>query len=294
MRGTINIDEPGARLQSDSRVRPDYLFGGFVMEGNVATQAITEFQVQSESIAPQDKWEKLMQLAIERGAGAEQFAMLVDSMMKARKEDARLQFEAALGRFKEHLPEVLKTRKVVFPNRDGGQTSYSHAELDKAAEVVADELKKEGITFNWKPGTSEGGRTRMTCVFRHPVTGHVEEMATLDGPADTSGGKNNVQAIGSTTSYLQRYTLLAACGIVPKGMDNDGSTPTEGMPEDAITDYCFQMTDATKISPKDEKGTLQFIFAECYDKARKCADKEAEKRFIKVYEERKKALWQAK
>jgi len=250
-----------------------------------------ESQALTASV-PQDKWERLLQIAIERNAGAEQFAMLVDSIMKARKEDARLQFEAALGRFKQHLPEVFKTRKVQFPNRDGGQTSYSHAELDKAAQIVAEELQKEGITFNWKPGASDGSRTRMICVFRHPESGHVEEMATLDGPADTSGGKNNVQAIGSTVTYLQRYTLLAAAGIVPKGLDNDGATPTEGMSEDAIADYCIQMQDATQIGPKEEKGTLQFVFAECCMKANKLADKSARARLTKVYEERKRALRQ--
>jgi hypothetical protein len=241
---------------------------------------------------PQDKWERLLQIAIERNAGAEQFAMLVDSIMKARKEDARLQFEAALGRFKHHLPEVFKTRKVSFPTSGGGKTEYSHAELDKAAQICADELKKEGITFNWKPGSSEGTKTRMVCVFRHPDSGHVEDMATLDGPADTSGGKNNVQAIGSTVTYLQRYTLLAACGIVAKGMDNDGATPTEGMSEDALADYCIQMQDATQIGPKEEKGTLQFIFAECCGKANKLADKSARARLTKVYEDCKRALRQ--
>jgi hypothetical protein len=73
-------------------------------------------------------------------------------------------------------------------------------------------------------------------------------------------------------------------------MDDDGRASSEGMAENAITDYCIQMQDATHIGPKNEKGTLQNIFAECYDKANKLADKDARNRFIKVYEERKKAL----
>jgi hypothetical protein len=238
---------------------------------------------------PQDKWERLLQLAVERGAGAEQFAMLVDSIMKARKEDARLQFEAALGRFRDHVPKVLKTKKVVIPNRDGSQTSYWHAELDKAFEIVDEELRREGLIASWKPGEGANGRTVVTCVFRHTASGHVEEMATLGGPPDTSGSKTPGQQIGSIVSYLERYTLFAAAGVVPEGMDNDART-TDGMPDSAITDYCIQMQDAVKIGPKEEKGTLQFIFAECYAKARKCGDKEAERRFAKVYEENKRRI----
>ena len=250
-----------------------------------------EFEVIAEKVEPQalavpvqDKWEKLLQLAIERNAGAEQFAMLVDAITKPRREDARLQFEAALGQFKSDLPSIFKTKKVSFPNKDGKMTEDSHAELEEATEIIGDSLKKYGLTHTWKPSEGATGRTVMTCVFRHPSSGHVEEMATLGGPPDTSGAKNNVQAIGSTTTYLERYTLLAACGIAPKGIDDDGRTPTQGMPEDAITDYCIQMQDASNMAE------LQKSFKECYTKSRDLADKDAQQRFIKVYEERKKAL----
>ncbi len=181
---------------------------------------LTPPDVKAEIV--QDKWERLMQHAIEQKAGAEQFAMLVDAMIRARKEDGRLQFEAALGRFKTHLPQVLKTKTVSYQNKDGSTTSYSHAELDKISEIIAEELGKEGLTHSWRPGEGANGRTLVTCVFRHPASGHAEDMATLGGPPDTSGGKNSVQAIGSTTYYLERYTLLAASGIVPKGIDDDG------------------------------------------------------------------------
>lgn len=244
---------------------------------------------EQQALTPQSKFDRLLQLAIERNAGADQFAALVDAIMKAQREDARLQFEAALGRFREHLPKVFKTKKVIIPNRDGSQTSYSHAELDKAFEIVDEELRKEGLIASWRPSEGANGRTVVTCVFRHPSSGHVEDMATLGGPPDTSGSKTPGQQIGSIVSYLERYTLFAAAGVAPKGMDNDAAA-TEGMSEDALTDYCIQMQDATQIGPKEEKGTLQFIFAECYEKANKLGDKNARARLTKVYEEKKKSF----
>ena len=41
---------------------------------------------------------------------------------------------------------------------------------------------------------------------------------------DDSGGKNAIQSIGSTVSYLQRYTILALAGLATREMDDDGST----------------------------------------------------------------------
>jgi len=242
-----------------------------------------------EPVPSEDKWERLMRVAIERGSGAEQFAMLVDAITKAQREDARREFEAALGRFKDHLPVVFKTKKVTFPTKDGKETGYSHAELELASEICGDELRKEGLIHTWRPSEGANGRTVVTCVFRHSASGHVEDMATLGGPPDTSGSKNSVQAIGSTTYYLQRYTLLAGCGIVAKGIDDDGRS-AEGMGENAITDYCIQMQDATKIGPKDEKATLQFVFGECYAKANQMGDKSARDRFVKVYQGRLREL----
>lgn len=248
----------------------------------MATQdlVLTPFEPQPQ----QDKWDRLMQLAVERGGSAEQFAMLVDAMIRARREDARIQFEAALGRFRDHVPQVLKTKQVVIPNRDGSKTTYWHAELDKAFEIIDEELRKEGLIASWRPSEGANGRTVMTCVFRHPASGHVEDMATLGGPPDTSGSKTPGQQIGSISFYLERYTLFAAAGVVPKGVDNDANV-REGMPEDAITDYCIAMQDASSMED------LQRIFRECRKKAvESFKDREAQERLIKVYETRKKAI----
>jgi hypothetical protein len=46
-------------------------------------------------------------------------------------------------------------------------------------------------------------------VLSHEL-GHSEET-TMTLPLDTSGSKNNVQAVGSSTSYGKRYTATACC-----------------------------------------------------------------------------------
>ena len=46
---------------------------------------------------------------------------------------------------------------------------------------------------------------------------------------DDSGNKNSIQAVGSTTTYLQRYTLKAALGLAASD-DDDGRSTTVGDP----------------------------------------------------------------
>jgi len=45
-------------------------------------------------------------------------------------------------------------------------------------------------------------------------------------PFDKSGGKNDIQAIASSVTYLRRYTLTGALGISTCEDDNDGGRPS--------------------------------------------------------------------
>jgi len=138
---------------------------------------------------------------------------------------ARVAYAEAFERFKANCPKILKSKHVSFPTKTGGQTDYWHVELDKACDLLIPALLKEGLTHRWKSTDLPGGMTRVTCFIRHRL-GYEEEGASLAGPADQSGGKNPIQGVGSSTSYLERYTFLATCGIVPTGIDDDGGQPT--------------------------------------------------------------------
>ena len=148
--------------------------------------------------------------------------------------EAKVAFAEAFGQFKADAPKILKTKHVHFEKKNAGPgdkpTDYWHVELDKACDLLIPALLKVGITHQWKSADLPDGRVRVTCILRHRL-GHEQEGASLAGPADQSGGKNPIQGVGSSTSYLERYTFLATCGIVPAGTDNDGN-PLTGMSND--------------------------------------------------------------
>lgn len=225
----------------------------------------------------------LIEMAVQKGADAQQLAILMDLQLKWEANEARKQFEAAFQQFKRNAPEILKTKHVSFPTSTGGRTDYWHAELDKITPIITDALLAVGIDATWETSDANG-KTTITCILQG--FGHIGRKATLSGPADTSGGKNSVQAIGSTVTYLQRYTLLSACGLAAKGSDDDGKT--EGMAEDAIFDYCVQMTDCTTLEE------LRKAFEGARAVAKSAGDMQALERFVKVKDEKKRELKESK
>ena len=73
--------------------------------------------------------------------------------------------------------------------------------------------------MSWSTGQTDGSVT-VTCHITHEA-GH-RESVTLSGPPDDSGKKNKIQQVGSTVTYLQRYTLLSSLGLATADQDDDG------------------------------------------------------------------------
>jgi hypothetical protein len=73
------------------------------------------------------------------------------------------------------------------------------------------------LTFRIK---QEAGLIRITGVLGHSA-GHQEETE-LALPADTTGNKNAVQALGSSISYGKRYVGMTLLGIATEDEDDDG------------------------------------------------------------------------
>jgi hypothetical protein len=150
----------------------------------------------------------------------------LQGLMALKKEveadRARRAFFAALALAKGEFGPIIKTRVVDYPHKDErGRTSYKHEDFFDVAIVVDPVLSKHGLSYRPK-STQEGGRIKVTCILSH-ADGHSEENS-LESIEDKTGQKNAAQAIASTVTYLQRYTLKEALGIAA-GRDDDGGDP---------------------------------------------------------------------
>jgi hypothetical protein len=163
---------------------------------------------------------QMLEMAIQRGADMDQLTKLMDLQERWEANQARKEFVAALNAFKADPPQITKNKKVDF-STSKGRTQYEHATLDHICEQIAPALAKHGLSHRWRIEQAENTQAiKVTCVLTHE-RGHTEEV-TMHAWPDDSGNKNKIQQVGSTTTYLQRYTLLAATGLAAAEHDDDG------------------------------------------------------------------------
>ncbi|WLW59859.1 ERF family protein [Achromobacter aegrifaciens] len=161
----------------------------------------------------------MMMAAVKQGIPLDQIKEMMAIQREWEADEARKAFNDAFAAFKAEKVDVIKRKQVDFATTKG-RTQYKHAELSDLTDAVGPALARHGFSWSWTP-EQKNGRVYITCTLQHRL-GH-EKSATMDAPADDSGGKNNIQAIVSTTTYLERHTLKAVCGISEKGDDNDGA-----------------------------------------------------------------------
>lgn len=163
---------------------------------------------------------QLLQIAVQRGVDTEQLKALMDMQREWKADQARDAFVKAMSGFRSEALEIVKRKRVHFETTKGA-TDYMHATLAQLVAIASPALSKHGLSHRWET-KQDGGAVTVTCIITHQF-GH-SEQCTLTAAPDDSGGKNKIQAIGSTVSYLQRYTFTAITGLAAKDQDDDGKT----------------------------------------------------------------------
>lgn len=186
---------------------------------------------------------EMIRMAVDGGADLEKLEKLLEIQMKWEENEAKKAYHKAMSDFKANPPKILKDKKVNFGS---GKASYNHASLANVCEKISERLSEYGLSASWK--VSQNGSVAVTCRVTHSL-GHSEET-TLSAPADTSGSKNPIQAIGSTITYLERYTLLALVGLATEDQDDDGSKVGVQFIDDQQLSDLVDLITATDTDPK--------------------------------------------
>ncbi len=196
----------------------------------------------------------LLNIAIEKGADLDKLEKLMDLQMRWEQNNARKAYHEAMAQFKANPPEIEKDKKVAY-----GNTKYNHASLSNVTAKINSELSKYGLSASWTTTQTDKGVT-VTCKISH-VLGHSEETSLTAG-LDKSGAKNDIQALGSTISYLERYTILALTGLATSEMDDDGQGTIEYI-TDKQKSTILDFINAKEI---DETKFCEFMGVESVDK----------------------------
>lgn len=198
--------------------------------------------VQSTAVTPMD----MLKMAVSQGADLDKLEKLMALQERWEANEARKAFYSALSGFKAEGITVGKDSRVTYKT-DKGVTDYVHASLGNICNVIGPALSRHGLSYRWDTIQAEA-RIKVTCVLSHEL-GHSEKVS-LEGGADLSGGKNNIQAVGSTVSYLERYTLLAITGTATEQQEDDDGQGSESemagkMDASTLADYLSAIEAAT-------------------------------------------------
>lgn len=159
---------------------------------------------------------------------ADKLHKLLDFKERLDSTEAEKAFNRDFLAAKMEMPMITKTGSVEYPvdkNKPDGAKKEAfkfakYEDLDKAIRPIE---KKFGFSrvFTTEERAQSGGGVIVTCELLH-AGGHFKK-ASIPVALDTSGGKNNIQAMGSSFSYGKRYTTTMLWDIVTEGEDNDGN-----------------------------------------------------------------------
>lgn len=157
----------------------------------------------------------LIRLAITKDLDIEKLERLIQ-LQRQRDEDlARQEFCDALSRFQGDVPPIGREDRV-----DAGRAGRrKYASLGTIFQAIREPMRRHGLSFRFRQHQN-GDQITVDCIVSHAM-GHSEETSLSAAP-DASGGKNPIQSMGSTVTYLQRYTLVAALGLTTVDDDTDG------------------------------------------------------------------------
>lgn len=159
--------------------------------------------------------------AIEKGASVETLERLMALQERFEANEAKKEFALAMAAVRSEIRPVVKAKAVDFSSAKG-RTNYQYEDLAGIAEAIDPILAQHGLSYRFRSSQAEGS-VAVTCILSHQ-RGHSEET-TLSAYRDDSGNKNPIQAVGSTVTYLQRYTLKLSLGL-------SATKDTDGIPQD--------------------------------------------------------------
>lgn len=115
---------------------------------------------------------------------------------------------AALAAFQAEMPTVPKTKTARVRTRDGGDYSYTYADLADITAAAMPLLAKHGLAFSCLPGPDG-----LTGLLVHKSGQRLAAVLPIQGASP--------QQVGSSLTYMRRYLLGCLTGVVTDD-DDDG------------------------------------------------------------------------
>jgi hypothetical protein len=143
---------------------------------------------------------------------------------RVQERQAKQAFTEAKIAMRPDLPEITMKGMIVIRKDGKVQQETPFARFEDLHQLVMPVLSAHGFDLKYKNGLSADGKVRVTTILSH-IDGH-EDETHFDLPHDSSGSKNPVQAVGSSTAYGKRYGTISILNLRVVGEDDDGVSAT--------------------------------------------------------------------
>lgn len=192
---------------------------------------------------------------------------------KMRMDRARDSFTLAMSQMQPNLPTIDQNGCITITDKDDKDKpadqrriiqSTKFAKWEDINETIRPVLGEFGFALTFK-AIREGDRVVITGILRHR-DGH-QEVTDLPLALDTTGSKNNVQAVGSTISYGKRYTagmLLNITSRAKPDADDDGNAACG--PSYLDEEQVQTLRDKIELTKSNTKAFLDLAGAESLEK----------------------------
>ena len=203
-----------------------------IVDATVAppTQANAVAQApQNQPVTPSQSdvaWQ-LIEKAMDTDVDLDRLEKLMDMHKTMLDREAEQQAKKAEAQFDNAMSMARSEIERILPNQENEHTKSKFADLDAINAQLVPALGKYGLHIQAKPAqaTVDGWIAIRLLVKGY---GHTDE-SFIQGPPDGSGSqgksnKNQIQAIGSSYTYLLRYAIRLAFNLAV-AKDNDGNAP---------------------------------------------------------------------
>jgi hypothetical protein len=173
------------------------------------------------------------------------------------QEEAAIEAQAAFQRVCRNMPRITKRGMIEYGKKDAKPIPY--AKWEDIADAIKPIYEAEHFTLGWNTIERPGGGVIVTAILTH----RNRHTFTSDFPVplDTSGGKQNVQGMGSAGSYGRRYSTTNLFGLIFEDdpADDDGKLAGDPRISDEQAEEIAQLVDATDSDPA---AFMIFVFGD--------------------------------
>jgi ERF superfamily len=195
----------------------------------------------------------IQRVALDPRADVEKLERLTAMYERLKAKEAELAYNGAKGRILKKLAsiKIVKNRAVLAEIDEGKPQkgtfeAFKYAPLEEIDKHLRPLLAEEEMDLSYSDQPLEGGGILIRGRLKHLPSGHYED-SFMPAPLDTTGGKSNLQAVGSTNSFLRRYVACNIFNIVVVGDDDDGNG---GTIDEAQTRTIVNLIKKAKVGPK--------------------------------------------